>query len=164
MKLLSVFLAALFVALLGVVGSMAQTSDQVITAIESFTNASGALDTQITALNAINFPTMGLIIADGLNNITEAVNTSNTEFSVSIHKRSRTSFVVLLNVVIEKEPLAAMFHFLAPIAAALRDLELAIETFAFDLVGLIPTQEDAVLVLFDEVRGNITLAITAYSS
>ena len=107
MKFFSTCLTAVFVALLGVVGAMAQTSDQVISAIQSFITASRNLDTQVTGLNAINFPTMGFvclpcncavsflsplsqIIADGFNNITTAVNTFNAEFSVSIHIRSRS--------------------------------------------------------------------------
>ena len=102
MKFFSTFLTAVSVALLGVVGTMAQTSDQVITAIQSFITVSRNLDTQVTGLNAINFPTMDFvclprncavsfpsllsqIIADGFNNITTAVNTFNAEFSVSIH-------------------------------------------------------------------------------
>ena len=61
MKFFNIFLTAAFVAFLGVVGSMAQTSDQVITAIQSFTTASSNLETQITGLNAINFPTTGFV-------------------------------------------------------------------------------------------------------
>ena len=61
MKFFNAFITAVFLVLLGVVGSMAQTSDQVITAIQSFTTASSNLETQITGLNAINFPTMGFV-------------------------------------------------------------------------------------------------------
>ena len=61
MKFFNIFLTALFISLLGVAGSVAQTSDQVITAIQSFTTASSNLETQITGLNAINFPTMGFV-------------------------------------------------------------------------------------------------------
>ena len=61
MKFFSTFLTAVFIALLGVVGTMAQTSDQVISAIQSFITASRSLDTQVSGLNAINFPTQGFV-------------------------------------------------------------------------------------------------------
>ena len=61
MKFFDIFLTTIFVALLGVVGSVAQTSDQVITAIDSFIIVIRTLDTQVPSLNAINFPTMGFV-------------------------------------------------------------------------------------------------------
>ena len=61
MKFFNTFLAVTFVALLGVVGTVAQTSDQVINAIQSFITASRNLDTQVSGLNAINFPTQGFV-------------------------------------------------------------------------------------------------------
>ncbi|KAM5538017.1 hypothetical protein V8D89_008214 [Ganoderma adspersum] len=178
MKFFNIFLTAVFVALLGVVGSMAQTSDEVITAIESFINASRTLDTQITGLNAINFPTMGFIIADGFNNITGAVNIFNAEFSpetppypddvavvvIDLLTTFVQVVVAILNLIIGKHSLAAMFALTAPIAAALQGLKGVVVTFILALINLIPTQEDAALALLNELCGGFTLAITTYSS
>ena len=61
MKFFNIFLTAIFVALLGMVGSVAQTSDQVITAVDSFIIVIRTLDTQVPSLNVINFPTMGFV-------------------------------------------------------------------------------------------------------
>ncbi|KAM5533879.1 hypothetical protein V8D89_012419 [Ganoderma adspersum] len=178
MKFFNIFLTAVFVALLGVVGSMAQTSDQVITAIQSFITASRNLDTQVTGLNAINFPTMGFIIADGFNNITTAVNTFNAEFSPATPPYPDdaalavvdvlTTFVqvhqALLNLVIGKHSLAAMFALTAPIAAALRALEAVVDTFAFDLIALIPTESGPANTQVSALSVTFTDAITTYDS
>ena len=61
MKFFSTFLTVTVVTLLSVVGTVAQTSDQVINAIQSFITASRSLDTQVSGLNAINFPTQGFV-------------------------------------------------------------------------------------------------------
>ncbi|KAI1798140.1 hypothetical protein LXA43DRAFT_1088277 [Ganoderma leucocontextum] len=178
MKFFSTFLTAGFVVLLGVVGTMAQTSDQVIIAIQSFITVSSNLDTDVTALNVTNFPTEGFIIADGFNNITAAVNTFNAEFSPATPPypddaavavvEILTTFVevhqALLNVVIGKHSLAAMFGFTAPIAAALRSLEAVVDTFAFDLIALIPTQSDPATSQVDALSITFTQAIDTYGS
>ncbi|KAM5533915.1 hypothetical protein V8D89_012455 [Ganoderma adspersum] len=178
MKFFSTFLTAVFVALLGVVGTMAQTSDQVITAIQSFITASRNLDTEVTALNAINFPAMGFIIADGFNNISTAVNTFNAEFSPATPAYPDdaavavvdvlTTFVEvhqdLLNLVIGKHSLAAMFALTAPIAAALRGLESVVDTFAFALIALIPTESSPATTQVNALSVTFTDAINTYDS
>ena len=102
MKFFNTFLATVFVALVGVIGTMAQTSDQVISAIQSFITVSSNLNSQVTPLSVTTFPSMGFVrlfhidavsitsllsqvIAQGFNNITSAVDTFNAEFSVRIH-------------------------------------------------------------------------------
>ena len=47
--------------LLGAVGTMAQSSDVVITAIEAFTATSSALGTTINQLNIVNFFASGFV-------------------------------------------------------------------------------------------------------
>ena len=61
MKFFSTFLTVTSVALLSVVGTMAQTYDQVINAIQSFITASRSLDTQVSGLNVVNFPIRGFV-------------------------------------------------------------------------------------------------------
>ncbi|PIL26727.1 hypothetical protein GSI_11206 [Ganoderma sinense ZZ0214-1] len=177
MKFFSTFLAAAFVALLlNVAGTMAQTSDQVISAIQSFITSSSNLDAEVTPLNAVTFPTMGFIIAEGFNNITSAVNTFNAEFSADTPPYPDdaavavvdvfTAFVEvhqdLLNVVIGKHTLAAMFGFVAPIAAALRSLEGAVVTFAFALLSLVPTESGPFTAQLDALAATFANATMVY--
>ncbi|PIL27611.1 hypothetical protein GSI_10763 [Ganoderma sinense ZZ0214-1] len=178
MQFFSTFLATALVALLGVVGTMAQTPDQVITAINSFITASRNLNSEVTPLNAVTFPTMGFIIADGFNNITSAVNTFNGEFSPATPAYPDdaavavvdvlTTFVEvhqdLLNVVIGKHSLAAMFALTAPIAAALRALEGVVDTFAFALINLIPTESSPATDQVNALSATFTAAIGTYGS
>ncbi|PIL26708.1 hypothetical protein GSI_11187 [Ganoderma sinense ZZ0214-1] len=178
MKFFSTFLAAVFVALLSVVGTMAQTSDQVISAIQSFITASSNLNAEVTPLNAVTFATMGFVIADGFNNITSAVNTFNAEFSPATPAYPDdaalavvdvlTTFVEvhqdLLNVVIGKHSLAAMFGLTAPIAAALRALEAVVDTFAFALINLIPTESGPATEQVNALSVTFANATTTYDS
>jgi hypothetical protein len=61
--------------------------------------------------------------------------------------QSLTTFVevhqALLNVVIGKHGLATMFPFFEPIRISLVNLEIVVDTFAFYLIDLIPTQKPA---------------------
>ncbi|PIL27576.1 hypothetical protein GSI_10727 [Ganoderma sinense ZZ0214-1] len=180
MKFFNTFLATVFVALVGVVCTMAQTSDQVISAIQSFITVSSNLNAQVTPLSVTTFPTMGFVIAQGFNNITSAVNTFNadSEFSPATPAYPDdaavavvdvlTTFVqvhqALLNVVIGKHSLAAMFGATAPIAAALRALEAVVDTFAFDLIALIPTESDPATAQVDALSVTFTNATTTYDS
>ncbi|PIL24488.1 hypothetical protein GSI_14243 [Ganoderma sinense ZZ0214-1] len=189
MKFLNVFLTAVPAVLLSVVGSVAQTSDQVITAIQSLTEAARTLDIQVTGLTVINFPTEGLIIASGLNNITEEVNTFNAEFSPTTPPYPDDAAVMVVDVLATfvtlyewdfklfpllyllfltttppddptHRPLAAMFGIVAPIAAALRGLAITVEDFAFDLIGLIPTEADTATALIRAPYRSTTCNVT----
>ncbi|CDO71866.1 hypothetical protein BN946_scf184940.g13 [Trametes cinnabarina] len=70
----------------------------------------------------------------------------------------------LLNTVIGKHSLAAQFFVTAQIAAILRTLEGGIDTFAFDLIALIPTQSDSANTQFSALHVTISNAITVYSN
>ncbi|KAM5541752.1 hypothetical protein V8D89_004481 [Ganoderma adspersum] len=178
MKFFSQLVSFVPVVLLGAVGTMAQSSDVVITTIEAFTATSSALGTTVSNLNILNFAISGFEIAQGLGNITTAVTSFNAEFSSTTPAYTDpeavevvnvlTTFVVvhqqLLNLIIGKHSLAAQFFLTAPIAAALRALEAVVDTFAFDLIALIPTQSGPALTQISSLNVTFTDCITTYSS
>ena len=70
----------------------------------------------------------------------------------------------LLNVVIGKHGLLTLIPFFEPIRLALVQLELVVDTFAFYLIDLIPTQKPTAT---QEVRGldvTIRSAVDTYST
>ncbi|PIL26586.1 hypothetical protein GSI_12344 [Ganoderma sinense ZZ0214-1] len=173
MKFFSQLVSFVPVVVLGAVGAMAQSSDTVITAIEAFTATSSALGTTVDGLNILNFALSGFEIAQGLGNITTAVTSFNAEFSSTTPVYADpvavevvdvlTTFVVvhqqLLNIIIGKH-----FFLTAPIAAALRALEAVVDTFAFDLIALIPTQSGPAMTQISALNVTFTECLTTYSS
>ncbi|KAI1798139.1 hypothetical protein LXA43DRAFT_10554 [Ganoderma leucocontextum] len=178
MKFFSQLLTFVPVVALGAVGAMAQSSEVVITAIQAFTSTSSALATTVNDLSIVNFPFEGFEVAQGLGNITTAVTSFNTQFSSSTPAYTDavaievvdvlTTFVEvhqqLLMVIIGKHSLAAQFFLTAPIAAALRLLEGVVDTFAFSLIGLIPTQQGPAMTQLSALNVTFTQCITTYSS
>ena len=78
-----------------------------------------------------------------------------------------TTFVhvhqALLNVVIGKHGLTTMIPFFEPIRIALVSLEAVIDSFAFDLIALIPTQKPAAEKQFADLGVTLKEAQTTYS-
>jgi hypothetical protein len=69
----------------------------------------------------------------------------------------------LLQVIIGKHGLLTLVPFFEPIRLALVSLEAAIDTLAFDLIALIPTQQPAANAQFASLSVTLTSAITTYS-
>ncbi|EJF63748.1 hypothetical protein DICSQDRAFT_125525 [Dichomitus squalens LYAD-421 SS1] len=178
MKFFSTLVNLVPVVLLGAAGAMAQSSDAVISAIQTFTSASSSLAGTVNDLSIVNFATDGVEIVTGLGNITTAVSTFNAEFSSSTPPYPDnvaievvdvlTTFVEvhqqLLELIIGKHSLAAQFFLTAPIAAALRALEGVVDTFAFAVIDLIPTQEGPALAQVSALNVTFTQTITTYDS
>jgi len=77
-----------------------------------------------------------------------------------------TTFVqvhqALLNVVIGKHGLLTLIPFFGPIRLALVNLEATVDTFAFYLIALIPTQKPAADMQFGSLVITVELAIRTY--
>jgi hypothetical protein len=69
----------------------------------------------------------------------------------------------LLQVIIGKHGLLTLVPFFEPIRLALVNLEAGIDTLAFDLIDLIPTQKPAANAQFASLSVTLTAAITTYS-
>ncbi|TBU28545.1 hypothetical protein BD311DRAFT_865480 [Dichomitus squalens] len=178
MKFFSTLVNVLPVVLLGAAGAMAQSSDAVISAIQSFTSVSSNLADTVNDLSIVNFATDGPEIPAGLENITTAVNSFNAEFSPSTPPYPDdvaievvdvlTTFVEvhqqLLELIIGKHSLAAQFALTAPIAEALRALESVVDTFAFALIDLIPTEQGPALAQVNALNVTFTQTVTTYDS
>ena len=72
MKFFSQLVSFVPVVLLGAVGTMAQSSDVVITAIEAFTATSSALGSTVNNLNILNFAISGFVrlLSPKISNVT----------------------------------------------------------------------------------------------
>jgi len=69
----------------------------------------------------------------------------------------------LLNVVIGKHGLLTLIPFFEPIRLALVQLELVVDTFAFYLIDLIPTQKPAATQQVRSLDVTIVQAVNTYS-
>lgn len=138
------------------------------------------IDTQ--KINLINAPLQGPKIAQGFAGIISKVSEANVALSgdseanaklsplgdddAKLVVKSLTIFVevhqALLNVVIGKHGLLTLIPFFEPIRLSLVSLEQAVDSFAFVLIGLIPTQKPAAETQFGSLGVTITTAIQTY--
>jgi hypothetical protein len=109
---------------------------------EAFKEITGLSDNLRVATNKItilNAPQQGFIIAQGFSGMGDD--------DAKLVVQSLTTFVhvhqALLNVVIGKHGLLTLIPFFEPIRVALVQLEIVVDTFAFYLIDLIPTQKPA---------------------
>ena len=81
---------------------------------------------------------------------------------------SLTTFVqvhqALLNVVIGKHGLLTLVPFFEPIRISLVSLEAVVDTFAYKLIAMIPTQKPAATKQFDSLGVTVQLAINTYET
>jgi len=70
----------------------------------------------------------------------------------------------LLNVVIGKHGLLSLIPFFGPIRLALVQLEFVVDTFAFNLINLIPTQQPAATTQVASLKVTIQDAVSTYST
>ncbi|KAI1791503.1 hypothetical protein LXA43DRAFT_1094401 [Ganoderma leucocontextum] len=178
MKFFSKAFTAVAIVAMGVVGALAQSENVVVSGIQSVTTASATLQVSVSSLSVTNFPSKGIEIVQGLKNLTVAITsfTKQITFSKPVPFDNDvaeevvevlTGFVnvhqALLNTIIGKQSLASRFFLTAPIAAALRAIEKVVDTFAFTLIALIPTQKNNARVQFDSLTVTFTEAITTFS-
>ncbi|PIL24583.1 hypothetical protein GSI_12467 [Ganoderma sinense ZZ0214-1] len=177
MKFFSQLVSFVPVVVLGAVGTMAQSSDTVITAIEAFTAKSSALCTTVRGLDFSNFVDTGSEIIRGLDDITTAVTRLNSEFSSTTPAYTDpvaakvvnvlTTFVAvyqeLLIFIMSKHSLAAQFFLAGPIRNSLRALEAAVNTFSSDLIPLIPTQSGPAMTQISALKVTFAECLQTYS-
>ncbi|KAI0688302.1 hypothetical protein C8T65DRAFT_674588 [Cerioporus squamosus] len=171
MKFLGKLFTVFGVAMLGVVGALAQTENTVVNAIRSVTEQSASLQVVVSEIKRSNIPTRGPEIASGLRDIARSVGSftgiirgDTATFSDSAAKEIvdvLTGFVVLLlETIIGKQ----VIFLTAPIASALGGVEKGVDTLAFFLIDLIPTQRDNAVLQFDALSVTFRDAKEAYSS
>ncbi|KAI0333178.1 hypothetical protein GY45DRAFT_1320125 [Cubamyces sp. BRFM 1775] len=132
----------------------------------------------VESITPRNVLTQGTKVASGLNQIGQTVATLTqqitqagyTPFSdddAGLIVDTLTTFVevhqALLNTIIGKHGILESTPFTAPIAFALRALESIVDSFAYALIGLIPTRADAAQAQLNALSVTFTRAIDTYS-
>ena len=154
------------------------TTDKVLQGISTVTQMSDQLRVATSKINIFNAPQQGIIIAQGFTTIIAKIAEGITrvdsvtsgplpDADAKLVVDALTTFVhvhqALLNVVIGKHGLTTLIPFFEPIRIALVSLEAVIDSFAFDLIGLIPTQKPAAQKQFDDLGVTLKMAQTTYS-
>jgi hypothetical protein len=172
---------AVFVLLVSALALCQASSDpdpltvKILEGLDKVTTQSNNLRIAVETITVFNAGEKGIIIVQGLTSITAKIGQSTTRVdSVStgplsdddaqLVVQALTTFVqvhqALLQVIIGKHGLLTLVPFFEPIRLALVNLELAIDTFAFDLIGLIPTQKPAASAQFASLSVTLATAIT----
>ncbi|KAJ7434464.1 hypothetical protein FB451DRAFT_1467571 [Mycena latifolia] len=155
------------------------TAPQVVTNIQIVTSISGSTNSAVGKLTPTTSPsqikTIGATVATNLNTIitnlggdvtamqaTTAFGDADAQTVVDALRTFVEVHQALLSTIIGKHSILAQFGVTAPIAAALRSLEAAIDSFAFAMINLIPTQAPAVTNDQNSLDGSVTNTITIY--
>jgi glycopeptide antibiotics resistance protein len=175
---------AVFVLLVSALALCQASSDpdpvtvKILEGFDNITTQSNNLRIAVETITSFNAGEKGFIIAQGLTTIIAKIAERTTRVdSVSTGPLSNddaklvvqalTTFVqvheALLKVIVVKHGLLTLVPFFEPIRLALVDLEAAIDTFAFDLIDLIPTQKSAANDQFASLQGTLTAAVFIYS-
>lgn len=150
-------------------------------AFKDITKLSDDLRSETLRINIVNAPLTGPGVALGFSGIIlklheviaqlDGVNGGVSPLSDDDAKlvvKSLTTFVqvhqALLNVVIGKHGVITLVPFFEPIRLSLVSLEATVDTFAFYLIGLIPTQKAAADAEFGSLGVTVKLAIDTYST
>jgi hypothetical protein len=172
---------AVFVLLVSALALCQASSDpdpvtvKILQGFDNVTTQSTNLRIAVQTITVFNAGQQGFIIAQGFTTIIAKIAEGTTRVdSVStgplsdddaqLVVQALTTFVqvhqALLQVIIGKHGLLTLFPFFR---LALVDLEAAIDTLAFDLIDLIPTQKPAANAQFASLSVTLTAAITTYS-
>jgi hypothetical protein len=148
---------------------------KILQGFDNVTTQSNNLRIAVQTITIFNAGQHGFIIAEGFTSIIAKIAEGTTRVdSVStgplsdddaqLVVQALTTFVqvhqALLQVIIGKHGLLTLVPFFEPIRLALVNLELVIDTFAFDLIGLIPTQKPAASAQFASLSVTLATAIT----
>ncbi|KAI0668390.1 hypothetical protein C8Q78DRAFT_255517 [Trametes maxima] len=179
MKFFSI-IPAIAVAVIGAVSVVGQSVDTVVGNIQGVTTLSDNLRVVAQNLSAANFIQESPNLISGFNGIVATVTAANEQMAAIPNPVPfsdpdaitvvgvLTTFVqvhqALLNVVIGKHSLAAQFFLTAPIAEVLRDLEGVVDTFAFLLIDLIPTQQGPAQIQINSLSATLTETVNVYST
>jgi hypothetical protein len=175
---------AVFVLLVSALALCQASSDpdpvtvKILEGFDNVTTQSNNLRIAVQTITIFNAGQQGFIIAEGFTTIIAKIAEGTTRVdSVStgplsdddaqLVVQALTTFVqvhqALLQVIIGKHGLLTLVPFFEPIRLALVSLEAAIDTLAFDLIALIPTQQPAANAQFASLSVTLTTAITTYS-
>ncbi|KAH8147611.1 uncharacterized protein LAJ45_08439 [Morchella importuna] len=171
-------------AAFGLVAAQATPAQQIVQAFKEITTLSDNLRIDTQKINLINAPLQGYKIAQGFAAIITRVGQASAMLSGGSSRKTRrqmapladadaqlvvgalTTFVqvhqALLNVVIGKHGLLTLIPFFEPIRQALVSLEATVDTFAFYLIAMIPTQKPAADTQFGSLTVTVKFAITTY--
>jgi hypothetical protein len=156
--------------------------DTINEAIKAVTELSDNLRKETAKINNFNAPKQGYKIAEGFSVIIKTVIEASAALAPGTSAnpspldddaaktvvKTLTTFVqvhqALLNTVIGKHGLLTLIPFFEPIRLALVQLELVVDTFAFNLINLIPTQQPAASLQVASLDVTIRDAVNTYSS
>jgi hypothetical protein len=156
----------------------AKLVDVIVGAFQEVTALSDQLRRDTEPINNFNAPFQGFKIAQGFSTIILKVTGYTAALAgnpsplpdadAQLVVDALTTFVkvhqALLNVVIGKHGLIALVPFFEPIRVSLVSLEGVVDTFAFTLIGLIPTQKDPASSQVKSLDVTIGKTIDVYST
>jgi glycopeptide antibiotics resistance protein len=175
---------AVFVLLVSALALCQASSDpdpvtvKILEGFDNVTTQSNNLRIAVQSITIFNAAQEGFIIAEGFTSIiakiaegtirVDSVSTGPlSDDDAQLVVQALTKFVqvhqALLQVIIGKHGLVTLVPFFEPIRLALVSLEAAVDTLAFDLIALIPTQKPAANAQFASLSATLTATITAYS-
>ncbi|KAG0558427.1 hypothetical protein KC19_10G027400 [Ceratodon purpureus] len=155
--------------------------ERVQQAFKEITTLSDNLRMATLKINIFNAGQQGFVIAQGFTGIITKIaeytahipdpSSNPSPFDDADAKlvvESLTTFVqvhqALLNVVIGKHGLLTLVPFFEPIRISLVSLEAVVDTFAYKLIAMIPTQKPAATKQFDSLGVTVQLAINTYET
>jgi glycopeptide antibiotics resistance protein len=157
----------------------AKLVDVIVGAFKEVTDLSNQLRIETEKINNFNAGVQGVKISQGFSVIIAKVTTYTAalvgpnpsplpDVDAQLVVDALTTFVqvhqALLNVVIGKHGLFALIPFFAPIRISLVNLEIVVDSFAFALIGLIPTRKDPATTQVKSLDVTIGKAIDTYST
>jgi hypothetical protein len=170
------FFAVLSTAFLAASSVLADiTPTQVVSNINSLATTSANLKNTVQGLDIVTVLLEGSSVANGLNNIaTTVVSVTQTmtgpafvDSDAKLVVQALNNFVAvhqaLLSTIIGQHGLLSLFGFAEPIRLALVAIESGVDTFAYALIKLIPTQTDPATNDHSSLDNSLNQAIAAYA-
>jgi hypothetical protein len=156
------------------------TASQIVTDINANTSTAAGLTQQLGAVNQnsspINVRAAAESTTNGLNtlsaNFSQDTGVSNGCPALSSADAQKVANAFddltkvtnqLLSILIGDHPVFAQYGFTAPISASLRSLEGALDSYAFSLISVAPSQQGAITEDQNSIDTSLGNAITTYS-
>ncbi|KAJ6619198.1 hypothetical protein B0H10DRAFT_1913109 [Mycena sp. CBHHK59/15] len=157
----------------------ALTVDEVVTNVGIVTSVSGNINDLLGGLTTSTSPsqvrTMGQTVVANFNTIISDLGGDVTAMQATLPFGDADALLIvqalkefvaihqaLLSTVISKHGIFAQFGVTAPIAAVLRSLEASIDSFAFAMIDMIPTQAPSVQTDKNSLDSSVGNTITLY--
>ncbi|KAG0585492.1 hypothetical protein KC19_2G016300 [Ceratodon purpureus] len=173
----AVCLLLISLALCHAVAGQATQAEQIVQAFKEVTTLSDDLRIETQKINLVTAPLFGPKVGQGFNAIITRVGQAGTMLQSPNMKAlgaadaktvvaALTTFVevhqALLNVVIGKHGVLTLIPYFEPIRQALVALEATVDSFAFYLIAVIPTEKPAADQQFGSLGVTVSLAISTY--